>query len=292
MTDQLQGDAPTAPAEEERRGRIEFNRRGHIAELVIDGTPTNKKKLNPMPPYMYPEMYDRLMEFEQDPDLRVLIMRGAGEDAFSVGGDLRAVGPTLQDKSDVLDRYWNPTREPLSPWVIRIGVYSLELSKPVIAAVCGYCLGAALTIVGQHADLVVCSEDAQFGLTELVRGLGGGTGARANLARHIPYRTAMRMVLTGESLAADEAVRVGLVNQAVPTSEVFPTAWRWAEQIAAMPPLVVRSEKQMLKRSLDLPYREVMPYADLIGVFNQMSQDATEGVGAFLEKREPVFRGM
>lgn len=279
-------------ASDTERGTIELVRHGRIAELVINGTPTSKKKLNPMPPYMYPEMYERLLEFEKDRALHVLIMRGEGEDAFTVGGDLRAVGPTLQKKTDVLERYWNPYEEPLSPWVIRMGLYAMELSKPVIAAVHGYCLGVGVMIVGQHADLVVCSDDAQFGLTELKRGLGGGTGARANLARHIPYRTAMHMVLTGGSIGAEEAVRTGLVNVAVPKSDVLPTAWKWAEEIAAMPPLVVRAEKRLLKRSLDFPYSELMPFADLFGVFNQMSQDSTEGVAAFLEKREPDFKGM
>src|SRR4029077_781952 len=113
-----------------------------------------------------------------------------GEDAFTVGGDLRAVGPTLQNKQRVLERYWNPYEEPLSPWVIRMGLYAMELTKPVIAAVQGYCLGVGLIMIGQHADLVVCSDDAQFGLTELARGLGGGAGARANLGRHLPFRLA------------------------------------------------------------------------------------------------------
>jgi enoyl-CoA hydratase/carnithine racemase len=128
-------------------------------------------------------------------------------------------------------------------------------------------------------------------LTEIARGLGP-SGARTNLARHMPFRAAMRMVLTAESIDAAEALRCGLVNEVLPKAEVFPRAFEWAEQIAKMPPLVVRSEKNFLKRSLDMPYRELMPFADMMGCFNQMSQDATEGVDAFLEKREPQFRGL
>jgi len=177
-------------------------RHGRIAELIINGASTGQRKLNPMPPIMYPEMFERLQEFDADRNLNVLVMHGAGEEAFTVGGDLRAVGPSLNNYQDVIERYWNPNTEPLSPWVIRLGLYSIDIKKPVIAAVKGYCLGVGLMIIGQHADLVVCSEDSTFGLTEIKRGLGGGTGARANLGRYIPFRLAMKLVLTGGSVGA------------------------------------------------------------------------------------------
>jgi enoyl-CoA hydratase/carnithine racemase len=266
-------------------------RHGRIAELIINGASTGQRKLNPMPPIMYPEMFERLQEFDADRNLNVLVMHGAGEEAFTVGGDLRAVGPSLNNYQDVIERYWNPNTEPLSPWVIRLGLYSIDIKKPVIAAVKGYCLGVGLMIIGQHADLVVCSEDSTFGLTEIKRGLGGGTGARANLGRYIPFRLAMKLVLTGGSVGAAEAERTGLVNEVVPKDQVFARAWELAEEIAAMPPLPIRSEKEFLKRSLDLPYSQLVGYGDAMSILNQVSQDAKEGVSAFLEKRTPNFQG-
>jgi enoyl-CoA hydratase/carnithine racemase len=273
-------------------GTASLVRHGKVAEFILDGTHTNKKKLNPMPPRMYPQMYDLLVEFEADDDLNVLIMRGAGEDAFSVGGDLREVGEAMQSHEAVMERYWHPHREPLSPYVIRDGIWKLEMEKPVIAAVQGYCLGAGFILVGQHADLIVCSEDSVFGVTEIAHGIGGSAGARANLARHMPFRQAMKMVLTAESITGPQALELGFVNECVPKDQVFDRARELAEQIAAMPPLVIRGEKRFLQRSYDLPYRDLMEISIPLGILTHLTADANEGVSAFLEKRKANFRGV
>jgi enoyl-CoA hydratase/carnithine racemase len=273
-------------------GASRLVRHGKIAELIMDGAHTSKKKLNPTPPHMFPEMYELLKEFDADTDLNVLVIRGAGDDAFSVGGDLRVVGERQQNHEDVLERYHHPFTEPLSPYVIRMGLWRLEIEKPVIAAVQGYCLGAAFILVGQHADLVVCGEDAVFGLTEIAHGMGSAAGARANLARHIPYRAAMKLVLTAGSIGAEEALQLGLVNEVVPKDKVFERSFELAEQVAAMPPVAVKAEKRFLKRSLDLPYRELMELSEPMGILTHISHDAKEGISAFLEKRPAEFKGM
>jgi len=285
-------EAQTSPSDSpDWRGNATLERHGNIAELIIDGAYTNKKKLNPTPPHMFPQMYELIREFDADDDLNVLIMRGAGDDAFSVGGDLRRVSELRESESDVLERYFKPFTEPLSPYVIRMGLWRLDIQKPVIAAVQGYCLGAGFILVGQHADLVVCGPDAQFGLTEIAYGMGTAAGARANVGRHIPFRVAMKMVLTARSIGAEEALRTGLVNEVVAKDKVVSTAWEWAEQIAAMPPIAIRAEKRNLKRSLDMPYRELMELTEPAGVLTHMSADVKEGMQAFLEKRPAKFQG-
>jgi enoyl-CoA hydratase/carnithine racemase len=288
MTDTQQ----TENANSDGRGVAILERHGKIAQLIMDGAYTSKRKLNPTPPHMFPQMLNLIREFEDDEDLNVLIIRGAGDDAFTVGGDLRVVGPMAHDPHDVLERFHHPYREPLSPYVIRVGLWRLEIEKPVIAAVQGYCLGAGLILVGQHADLVVCADDASFGLTEIAHGMGGSAGARANLARHLPYRVAMKMVLMAESINAEEALRAGLVNEVVPKDKVFSTAWEWAEKIAAMPPIAIRAEKASLKRSLDLPYRDLMQLTEAMSILTHISDDTREGMTAFLEKRPAEFKGM
>jgi enoyl-CoA hydratase/carnithine racemase len=165
------------------------------------------------------------------------------------------------------------------------------MEKPVIAAVQGYCLGAAFILIGQHADLIVCSEDSVFGVTEIAHGIGGSAGARANLSRHMPFRQAMKMVLTAESITGPQALELGLVNECVPKDQVFDKARELADKIAAMPPLVIRTEKRFLQRSYDMPYRDLMDLSIPYGILTHLSSDANEGVSAFLGKRPANFQG-
>jgi enoyl-CoA hydratase/carnithine racemase len=175
-----------------------------------------------------------------------------------------------------------------------------EISKPVIAAVNGYCLGGGLEIA-MACDIVIAAAHARFGVPE-VKNVGAypGSGGIHRLPRHVPLKVAMQMLLTGEPITAEEACRWGLVSKVVPSTQLMTEAISLADQINARPPVAVRVIKEMVARSLDLPLeypddqgRRAWDLDELVGTKLRESEDwkSREGPRAFVEKRQPVWTG-
>lgn len=224
---------------------IDYVKAGPVATFTI-----RNGKVNPITPDMHRQMYDALVDFEADPELRVGILTGAGDRAFSAGDDIKAEEPQAGSAADGLLRAMRPARTPSDETGLEWAdaVLRFERTKPVIGAVRGWCLGRALGYLLRLTDIRIASPDARFGLPEIAYGMGGIAGT-LQLSRHLPGTTAWEMALTGEPIDAGEALRVHLVNRIVAADALMDEALRIAGLITRHPPLAVRVEMEALRRS-------------------------------------------
>jgi enoyl-CoA hydratase/carnithine racemase len=231
-------------------------------------------KLNAMTRGFWPELVATLQRAEADDRIRVLVFRGAGR-CFSVGGDIGGFGE-LRDSADRRDY----VREALG------ALRAVDaFSKPTIAAVHGHALGGGceLTMV---CDIVVADETARFGTPESQVGLVPGLGVVRGLA-HLNLHWMKYMVLTGETLDAQEAKAAGLVNRITPAGEHEAAAGELAQAIARRAPLALAVGKQILNRGADEGYGHAIEAVS----FLQGTADVAEGISAFRERRQPRFEG-
>ena len=240
-----------------------------------------------------PEVMVRLAEawksFAEDDDLRVAIITGAGDKAFSAGADLGHLIPVLTGARQPQDEWDRRVLEDRS--LTRYGLLrGLEMYKPVVAAVNGFCLAGGMELL-QGTDIRIAAEHAEFGLSEAKRALVPAGGSLVRLARQVPFAKAMEILLTGDRISAQEAHRIGLVNYVVPAAEVMPTAERFARTIAANGPLAVRKIKEAVLRTSGLPLRDAYKIETECAGEVMRSDDAKEGPRAFMEKREPRYTG-
>lgn len=247
---------------------------GQIVTITID----RPQVLNALHPAGHQEMSDAFDLYAADDSLRVAIVTGAGDRAFCVGTDLKFLAET---------GLANKPRTGFAGMTHRF-----DLWKPVIGAVNGLCLGGGMEMLG-GCDLVVAAEHARFGLPETRVGLAAsGGGMLQRLPREIAMKHAMRLVLTGTPIPAQEAWRIGLINEVAPADQVMARARALAEEILACAPLAVMASKQAMLQSRDV--------ADLVSVMHEnypilqqmlASNDAIEGPKAFAEKRKPNWTG-
>lgn len=235
--------------------------------------------LNAMSPAAHFELQQVFDLYAADPGLQVAILTGSDERAFCVGTDLKELARTGDHRKPPGGFCGITTR--------------VDLFKPVIAAVNGLCLGGGAEVVAA-CDLAVASERAVFGFPEPRVGLAAtGGGALQRLAREMPMKHVMRLLLTGASISAEEARRVGLINEVVPHQELMPAALALAQEILACAPLAVQATKQVVLQSRDAPdFATAMDESRYPAVERMMhSQDAIEGPLAFAQKRKPVWTG-
>lgn len=218
-------------------------------------------------------------QYETDPDLRVAILTGAGDRSFSAGYDMRE--PAAPAGEFLAHRH----PRGLGALTLRYG-----MSKPLIAAVNGFALGGGLELA-LACDIIVAAEHAEFGLPEPRVGRMALEGGMHRLARHIPLKAAMGMLLTGRRVPAAEAYRIGLVNEVVPLADLLPAARRWAEQIVACAPLSVQGTKEAVMTGLDLSLPAAVALVPGTMARALVSEDQMEGVNAFLERRSPRWSG-
>ena len=166
----------------------------------------------------------------------------------------------------------------------------LEVWKPVIAAVNGYCLAGGMTLL-LATDLRVAAEHAKFGLSEVKRGILPGNGGTQRTLRQLPYPVAMWLLLSGEWLTAQEAHQYGLVNKVVPLSGLMEEAERMADVVCKNGPLAVRAIKELAVRSQYIPLDHGLRMEEAIQQVLMTTEDAKEGPRAFAEKRPPEFKG-
>jgi enoyl-CoA hydratase len=262
-----------------------YEKDGHIAVVTMN-RPDVRNALNAE---MLCRMADAWQDVNDDPAVRVVILTGAGEQAFCAGADLDRLVGMMQGQRPTETEYDERIVKDVA--IIYKGLLrDFELTKPLVAAVKGYCVAGGTEIL-QNADIRVVAEDARFGLAEVKHGLFPMGGSTVRLPRQIPFCNAMEILLTGEQCSAAEALRFGLVNKVVPAAEVMPEARRYAAILAANGPLAVQAVKRSVLAGLGRPTAEALARESEIGIPVAMSRDAREGTRAFKEKRKPVFEG-
>ncbi len=261
---------------------IHVSRDGGVLEIVID-----KPKANAIDIKLSRALGEALVMLRDDPGLMVGIITGAGDRIFCAGWDLKAVEAGEMS----LDNWWEDDYGPGG----FAGITELwNLNKPVIAALNGVAMGGGFEIA-LACDLIIAAEHVEFGLPEMPLGIVPDAGAIQRLPRRLPYNKAMEMLLLGERMGAAEAASYGLINAVVSLEQLMPTARDWAQRLAGVAPLALQSVKEILRaiegdtvqsafdtmRTGDLPI-----YRALLG-----SEDAQEGISAFVEKRKADFKG-
>ncbi|NGP05356.1 enoyl-CoA hydratase [Rhodococcus sp. 14C212] len=219
----------------------------------------------------------------KDPDVRVVVLTGAGDSVFCGGADLKALGTAGPG---------GVTPPETAHWGFA-GVVKHHITKPVVAAVNGTALGGG-TELALASDLVVAADTAEFGLPEVHRGLIAGAGGVFRIVEAVPRAVALELVLTGKPMAAADALRWGLVNRVVPRADVLTTALELADLVAAGAPLAVQTSKTIARGIVDgiVPSEErAWAATDAALARLTTSADTLEGVLAFLEKRTPVWSG-
>jgi enoyl-CoA hydratase len=259
-------------------------RDGHVLTVTLN-RPDKRNAFNP-------EMLCRLADtwdlVDEDPDIRVVILTGAGGD-FSAGADLdRLVGALMAGEAPQ-NEFEERIRDDLS-LIYKGFLKEHRVTKPIVAAVEGYCYAGGMEIL-QALDIRVAAEGAKLGLTEVQRALFPMAGSTVRLPRQIPWTVAMEMLLTGDPISAERAYEVGLVGHVVPTGTALAKARELADRIARNGPLAVKGIKAAAWESESVPEAQAFKRETEIGMEVVMSDDAREGPRAFVEKRPPRFTG-
>ncbi len=247
---------------------------GHVATLTIN----RPDKLNALNIETRGRMVRELDELAKNDDVRVVVITGAGDKAFVAGADISE----FEGRSPV-DQYRVMTDSSVFLAVDRF-------PKPTIAAINGFCLGGGCELA-MACDIRIASEKAKLGQPEINLGLLPGGGGTQRLPRLVGMGAALKLLYTGDFIRADEAHRIGLVDEVVPAADSAARAKELAEAIAAKSPVALRLIKQAVRTSLRTPLDEGLSQEVSLFALAFASEDMKEGVDALLNKREPNFTG-
>jgi enoyl-CoA hydratase/carnithine racemase len=251
-----------------------YERDGHVATITYN----RPEVLNAINGELRRDLNAAWERFRADDDAWVAIITGAGR-AFCVGADLR-------------DGAHSAGSWPGSFWEIpTINSFEsgLEVWKPTIAAVNGYCLGYGLTLVAA-CDFVVAADDAEFGMPEVRLGVPTIVGA-IRLPQRIPMQHALELLLTGDRIDATRAADIGLAGRVVPRDQLLTAARQLADRLCAGAPLAVRAVKEMAYRGQHLPWTDAVRMGEAMRRLVLTTEDSAEGRAAAAERRPPRWRG-
>lgn len=254
---------------------IDFERADGVATITIN----RPERMNAMDAEHYKGLSQAWMRVRDEADIRVAIITGAGDKSFSAGADIKS----FLTAPPGLDEMWLTQRDQL----LNRG---LEVWKPVIAAVNGYCLAGGMTLL-LGTDIRVAAEHATFNVAEVKRGLLPGNGGTQRILEQLPYAIGMELLLTGDALDAKTALHYGLINKVVPKEKLMEAARDYAKRIAANAPLAVQAAKEMAVRGREMDRVTGLRVEALTNRLLQFTEDAKEGPAAFAAKRPPNFKG-
>ena len=255
---------------------LRFEREGDVLVVSIDHP---ESALNAVDGLLHDELTRLFADLKREDRARAVVLTGEGR-AFSAGGDF-AWFPTLSD----LERLEHLRRDAKQMiWDL------LDVPIPIVAAINGVAVAGGTEIL-QSTDIRIASSNASFGLSEAQRGLVPGGGSMVRLPRQIPYCKAMEILMTGDRMSAEEAHRIGFVNEVVEPERLMSRAMEFAERLARNAPLALRAIKEAAIRTSGLPLDEAYRIEHELSASVMRSKDAREGPRAFMEKREPLFEG-
>jgi enoyl-CoA hydratase/carnithine racemase len=249
---------------------IDFEVKDFIGQITIN----NPEKRNAVSTAMAHDLEAIYEDISRRPDVRVVIVTGAGTESFCAGGNI----PEYVAK--VVGEEGSGTRTVLpKPW---------RMPMPFIAAIEGYAVGGGF-ILALACDLRVASETVSIGPSGLKRGVINGATATTRLVRLVGIGNAMEALLTSEYMNAEKALRLGLVQRIVPRGETVAAAWEWARLIAQFSPDAVAATKRIAYDSIDLSWDQALAWEETVTAESYRTPDALEGYASFAEKREAVF---
>lgn len=265
--------APIAPTGNDE-SLVRSERADHVAVITLD----RPDALNALSAELCDQLDHALAAVDADPDVRAVVLTGS-ERAFCAGADIGGI--RRRGPEEMLD----PRGFGRTPFETLAG-----MRKPVVAAVRGVAYGGGCELA-LACDIVVAGESARFAVPEVSLGVIPGAGGTQRLVHAVGKATALRMLLTGASVRAEEALRIGLASDLTADDECLPTALRIARQIAANAPLAVQLAKDAAVKALELPLREGLALERRNFYLTFGTEDVVEGVAAFHDRRPPRFAG-
>lgn len=250
---------------------VNFHTDGPVAEIVLN----RPAKLNAVTPAMSREIERLCLAIDRDPEIRAVLLRGEGERAFCSGSDLGA----LAEYPDA----WTFRNRVEYATAVR------NLRKPVVAALKGWTLGGGAEMA-LSADLRVAGQGTRIGFPEVTRGWVGGGGASQMLPRMVGAGQAMRLLLLGEPIGAEEAHRIGMVELLVEDAEVEARARELCQKLAGYSPVAVEAVKASVRMAMNAPLSAGLVYENEMNTLCFSAGDHLEGIRAFQEKRAAAFK--
>ncbi len=242
---------------------------------------SREERRNAISPTMLVELLDALRIYNDDPNIVVIVLTGAGAEAFCAGADF---GEAMSPAASLLDRHEEQRKFAELFKVIK------GLRKPLLGRINGHALGGGLGLACS-CDIVVAAEDCQFGTPEINVGLFPYVIMATLLRSTSTPKKLMEMMLTGERLDAREAQQLGLVNHVVPREQLDAKVDEIIEKIASKSPAILRLGRRAFYTMRDMEYEKALEYLSSLLAINTMAEDVVEGISAFLEKREPQWKG-
>ncbi|MDO9459198.1 MAG: enoyl-CoA hydratase-related protein [Alphaproteobacteria bacterium] len=262
-----------------------FEKQGHIGIITLN----RPEALNALSPEMLCQLVDHWKEVRDNPDIRVAVVTGAGPKSFCSGADLGQLIPLFNGARTPQNDFEKRVVEDRT--LTGIGILrDFDTVKPVVAAVNGFAVAGGTELL-QGTDIRVASEKARFGLQEVKWAIFPGGGSTVRLPRQIPYCRAMEILITGDLISAQEAYMIGLVNKVVPQENVMEAAMEYAAKLAKNGPIAVQAIRRSARECIGYPEKEAMDMEQKFMAPVFKTEDAVEGPRAFMEKREPVFKG-